>query len=60
MENTVVFALSSSKELASDICKELDLPLGKIELNHFADKEILVTPKESVRGKTRISCTKYK
>ena len=51
MENTIVFALSSSKELASEICQELGLPLGKIELNHFADKEILVTPKESVRGK---------
>lgn len=51
MKNTIVFALSSSKELASEICEELNLPLGNIDINHFADKEILVTPKESVRGK---------
>lgn len=51
MENTVVFALSSSKQLTSEICEQLNLPLGEISINHFADKEILVTPKQSVRGK---------
>ncbi len=51
MENTTVFALSSSIGLAKDICKRLDMELGKISINHFADGEILVTPEESVRGK---------
>ena len=51
MKNTVVFALSSSVGLAEDICKELGLELGKCEVKHFADGEILVELGESVRGK---------
>lgn len=51
MENTVIFALSSSKKLTLEICERLNMPLGEISINHFADKEILVTPKQSVRGK---------
>ncbi|MBB5183359.1 ribose-phosphate diphosphokinase [Catenisphaera adipataccumulans] len=51
MENTIVFALSSSKELAKEICDELGMSLGDIAIEHFADGEILVTPKDSVRGK---------
>lgn len=51
MENTLVFALSASTELAHDICKRLNIEPGKISINHFADGEILVTPEESVRGK---------
>ena len=42
MKNTIVFALSSSVGLAKDICKELGLELGKCEVKHFADGEILV------------------
>mgnify|MGYP000052000805 FL=1 len=51
MNNTIVFALSSSVGLAKEICKELNLPLGKCEVKHFADGEILVELGESVRGK---------
>lgn len=51
MKNTIVFALSSSVGLAKDICKELGLELGKCEVKHFADGEILVELEESVRGK---------
>ena len=51
MKNTIVFALSSSVGLAEDICKELGLELGKCEVKHFADGEILVELGESVRGK---------
>ncbi len=51
MEKTTIFALSASRGLAEEICQELDLPLGNISVNHFADKEILVTPMEAVRGK---------
>lgn len=51
MENTIVFALSSSEKLANEICNDLCMPLGRIDVDHFADGEILVTPKESVRGK---------
>lgn len=51
MENTVVFALSSSQQLAKEICEELNLPLGQISIDHFADGEILVQPQHTVRGK---------
>jgi ribose-phosphate pyrophosphokinase len=51
MENTIVFALSSSQKLAEQICAILNQPLGKCTVNHFADGEILVELGESVRGK---------
>ena len=51
MENTVVFGLSSNKELAQEICDYLGLELGKCDVKHFADNEILVELGESVRGK---------
>ena len=51
MENTIVFGLSSSKNLAEHICEELGMELGKSKVNHFADGEVLVELGESVRGK---------
>ena len=52
VKETVVFALTSSTDLAAAVCKELGLPLGKIKVEHFADGEILVEPQESVRGRS--------
>ena len=51
VKETVVFALTSSVELAEAVCRDLDLPLGKIKVEHFADGEIMVEPQESVRGR---------
>lgn len=51
MENTIVFALSSSRKLAQQICDILGIEMGKCTVNHFADGEILVELEESVRGK---------
>ena len=51
METTLVFALSSSIELAKEIVAELGLPLGECEVKHFADGEIMVELGQSVRGK---------
>ena len=52
MENkTVVFALTSSVELANEIVGELGIPLGQCDVKHFSDGEILVEIGESVRGK---------
>ena len=52
MENkTVVFALTSSVGLANEIASRLNLPLGKCDVKHFSDGEILVELNESVRGK---------
>lgn len=52
VKETVVFALTSSSDLAASICKKLNLPLGKIKVEHFADGEILVEPQESIRGRS--------
>lgn len=51
MKNTIVFGLSASQDLAKRICDELGMRLGKSEVRHFADGEILVELGESVRGK---------
>lgn len=51
MDNIIVFSLSSSEELADQICEHLHLQRGRIRVDHFADGEILVEPDESVRGK---------
>lgn len=52
MKNKItVFALSASQGLAKDIAKILGTEVGKSEVHHFADGEILVEIGESVRGK---------
>lgn len=50
-ESTVVFGLSSSQDLTKEICDILNIPVGKCDVHHFADGEILVELGESVRGK---------
>lgn len=52
VKETVIFALTSSIKLAEAIASELEVPLGKITVDHFADGEILVTPHETVRGRS--------
>lgn len=49
--NIVVFGLSASKNLVHNLCKKLNIKEGEIEINRFADGEILVKPKHYVRGK---------
>lgn len=51
MKDIIVFALSSSVELADEICTTLGIQRGEISVKHFADGEIIVEPMESVRGK---------
>ena len=52
MDNkSVVFALTSSVELAKEICEYAGIDLGKCDVKHFADGEIIVELGESVRGK---------
>lgn len=50
-EKTVVFALTSSVNLANEIVAQLGIPLGQCEVRHFADGEILIEIGESVRSK---------
>ena len=52
MKNQIkVFALSASQQLAGDIARILGTEVGQCDVHHFADGEILVQIKESVRGK---------
>lgn len=51
INNTVVFALTSSVEIANEIVGQLGIPLGLCEVKHFADGEIMVELGESVRNK---------
>lgn len=50
-KNTVVFALTSSIDLAKEIVQELGMSLGRCDVKHFADGEIMIELGESVRGK---------
>lgn len=49
--NIKLFALSQSKKLAENISRELEIPLGKMRTEKFADGEISVSFKETIRGK---------
>ena len=51
VKDIIVFALSSSKDLAKEIVDYLGIPMGDISVRHFADGEILIEPGETVRGK---------
>ena len=46
-----IFASNSNTELALDVCRLLGVELGQSKVNAFADGEIQVEIKESVRGK---------
>lgn len=45
-----IFAGTNSEYMAKEICKELDVPLGKMNILHFADGEFEVSFEESIRG----------
>ena len=46
--NITVFALSSSKDLAKSIAEQLGTTVGKCDVHHFADGEILVEITENL------------
>lgn len=37
VKDTVIFALTSSVELANEIAEQIGLPLGNCDVKHFAD-----------------------
>ena len=45
-----IFAGNSNKDLAEEICRHLNIPLGKVDVSRFPDGEIKVKIEESVRG----------
>ena len=50
-KNVAIFAGSASLELATKIAEGLGLNLGDMEVEHFADGELSVYYKDSIRGK---------
>ena len=54
MENSLppfkVFAGTKSRYIADEICRELGVELGKMNIQHFADGEFEVSFEESIRG----------
>lgn len=45
-----IFSGNANRSLAEKICKELGVPLGECDVNHFSDGEINVNIGETVRG----------
>ncbi len=48
--NIKVFCGNANREMAENICKALDIPLGRSTVRTFADGEASVSLEESVRG----------
>ncbi len=51
MSKLVVFTGNANPELAAEICRALQSPLGAAEVGHFSDGETTVEIHENVRGK---------
>jgi len=51
MNKLTIFTGNGNPELAKDICKSLNVRLGKCEVGRFKDAEIQVKISENVRGK---------
>jgi len=47
----MVFSGNANPKLAQDICRHLNMPLGKASVDTFSDSEIMVELMENVRGK---------
>ena len=45
-----LFALNSNRKLAEEIAEFLGIPLADCSINHFADGEVNLDIKETVRG----------
>ncbi len=45
-----VFSGTKSRYMAEEICKDLGVPLGQMNIQHFADGEFEVSFEESIRG----------
>lgn len=50
-ESFLVFSGTKTRYLAEKICKDLDCPLGNLDITYFADGEFVVSFEESIRGR---------
>ena len=49
MNNIKIFACPTAEEFTKEVCKELDLPMGKVECYKFANDNNFIQFKETVR-----------
>ena len=47
----LVFSGTNTRYLSEKICKSLDCPLGKMNVQYFADGEFSISYEESIRGR---------
>ncbi len=52
MKNVLLFSLTANPTLSQEVASILQVPLGKVSVEHFADGEVMVRPLENVRGKS--------
>jgi ribose-phosphate pyrophosphokinase len=50
LKTLAIFAGNSNRVLAEEICKFVEIPLGRADVTHFSDGEIYVEIGENVRG----------
>jgi ribose-phosphate pyrophosphokinase len=50
LKSLSIFTGNSNRPLADEICKFVEIPLGRADVTHFADGEIYVEIAENVRG----------
>ena len=50
LKSLSIFTGNANRALADEVCKFVEIPLGRAEVTHFADGEIYVEVSENVRG----------
>ena len=50
-----VFSGNSNRGLAQEICRQLDIPLSKLDISRFSNDNLFVQVKENVREKIFLS-----
>jgi len=50
LKSLSIFTANSNRPIAEEICKYVEIPLGRADVTHFSDGEIYVEINENVRG----------
>src|SRR6187431_1213531 len=50
LKSLSIFTGNANRALADEICKYVEIPLGRADVTHFSDGEIYVEINENVRG----------
>lgn len=54
MKDKIIFSITSSKQLAKEVSELSNIPLGKIDIKHFSDGEIIIQCLSNVEGKEAV------